>query len=169
MTDNNTIDWYGKKLLTNSQLAKHMSCKLTQLADKPIEEQRFCALLLWANVYPTFVWDKKNMIAHVDSLLSRAKSHKPTQIAYANIDFSTFCNRISVNGVSRTFWKIPDEGRVCFESERLKIDCEWSVNWMDGNGCLVWKWANFTFNFDNDFTSYKFSVNMENREFSNKT
>ena len=163
MTNNNTIDWNGKKPLTNSQLAKHMSCKLAQLAYKPIEEQRFCALLLWANVYPTFVWDKKDMIAHVDSLLSRAKSHKPTQIAYANIDFSNSCSQISVNEISRITWKIPDEGRVCFESERLKIDCEWFKHW----GCLVWKWANFTFNFD-DSNSYKFSVNMENREFSNK-
>ena len=161
MTNNNTIDWNEKKLLTNSQLAKHMSCKLTQLAHKLIEEQRFCALLLWAHVYPTFVWDKKNMIAHVDSLLSRAK---PTQIAYSNIDFSTYCGKISVNGISRNVWKIPDEGRVCFESEWLKIDCEWFVDW----GCLAWKWANFTFNFD-DSNSYKFSVNMENRKFSNKT
>lgn len=129
-----------------SRAHKFMLCHLAKLKSaSSLEEQRFCALTLWANKYPDFVW-KKDVTSHIDSLLETARTYKPkVQFVYSSIQ--TEKSMIKLNLMNSNFSsKVVNEQKfaaVCFDSKALRIDCQWS-----SSNSLLWEWANFTFKFD---------------------
>lgn len=161
----------SSRSVTNApqQLEKQIQCRLLFMGNCSTEWKRFYALQLWAVDFYDLKWSgdghSNSLVAFLDRMIARASLYQPAQtyelmvallmqrrhserhnVSGDELNVRTFRNSTLVYSIDHDNLLTQNKSHIdmtCFNSTRLRIDCNWQQQQPAGRYKLGW--VNFTF------------------------